>query len=69
MIKINHCRIDYINFIKGVSIFLVVWAHSIQNMGDGVYFRTNPLFELICSFHMPIFMIISGDGFTMHVEV
>ena len=36
-------RIEYIDFIKGICIFIVVWGHSIQNMGDGNDFRTNPV--------------------------
>lgn len=48
-------RIEYIDFIKGICIFIVVWGHSIQNMGDGNDFWTNPVHEFICSFHMPIF--------------
>lgn len=57
-------RIEYIDFIKGVCIFIVVWGHSIQNMGDGNEFWENPIHEFICSFHMPIFMMISGFFFS-----
>lgn len=56
-------RIDYIDFIKGCCIFLVVWAHSIQNMGSDDAFWGNPVHIFICSFHMPIFMLISGFFF------
>lgn len=57
-------RIEYIDFIKGICIFIVVWGHSIQNMGDGIEFWTNPVHEFICSFHMPIFMLVSGFFFS-----
>lgn len=57
-------RIEYIDFIKGICIFIVVWGHSIQNMGDGNEFWTNPVHEFICSFHMPIFMMVSGFFFS-----
>ena len=57
-------RIEYIDFIKGICIFIVVWGHSIQNMGDGNDFWTNPVHEFICSFHMPIFMLVSGFFFS-----
>lgn len=56
-------RIEYIDFIKGICIFLVVWAHSIQNMSVGDSFWENPVHIFICSFHMPIFMLISGFFF------
>jgi fucose 4-O-acetylase-like acetyltransferase len=61
-------RIEYIDFIKGVCIFLVVWAHTIQNMGDGQEFWNNPVHVFICSFHMPIFMLLSGFFFAKAAE-
>ena len=61
-------RIDYIDFIKGCCIFLVVWAHSIQNMGPDNAFWENPIHIFICSFHMPIFMLISGFFFNHSIN-
>lgn len=60
----SETRIAYIDFIKGLAIFLVIWGHSIQNFGlrDGSFFE-NPVHILICSFHMPIFMVVSGFFF------
>ena len=57
-------RIEYIDFIKGLAIFLVIWGHCIQNFGirDETFFN-NPIHILICSFHMPIFMVVSGFFF------
>jgi fucose 4-O-acetylase-like acetyltransferase len=51
-----------IEIAKGIGIILVVWAHVIQNSmaplgGD---FCSNRVFIVICSFHMPLFMFISG---------
>ena len=60
-------RIEYIDFIKGICIFIVVWGHSIQNLGDGNDFWTNPVHEFICSFHMPIFMLVSGFFFSKSI--
>lgn len=58
-ITINHQRISYIDQIKGFAIFLVVIGHSLENLLPG-----NPpggiLRELIYSFHMPLFFMISG---------
>ena len=51
--------------VKGVAILLVVLGHSI-NYGNGAdYLRSEAfydlfLFKLIYSFHMPIFMVVSG---------
>ena len=38
---IKNKRIEYIDFIKGICIFIVVWGHTIQNMGDGDEFINN----------------------------
>ena len=61
---IKNKRIEYIDFIKGICIFIVVWGHTIQNMGDGDEFWLNPVHQFICSFHMPIFMLVSGFFFS-----
>ena len=49
----------FIDKIKGVAIILVVWGHCIQYCA-GYDFFGNKLFELIYSFHMPLFMAVSG---------
>lgn len=55
--------------IKGVAILLVVLGHSIQYGGGdsylfGLLYLDNFLFKAICSFHMPLFMLISGFYFS-----
>ena len=51
-------RYLYLDSIKGITIFLVVWMHCIQNvMGHG---PDNFLYSKVYAFHMPVFMIISG---------
>lgn len=54
-------RNSYLDFVKGVAILLVLWGHCIQYgmAGAGDFFE-NPLFKIIYSFHMPLFMIVSG---------
>ena len=51
-------RIKSIDFLKGIAIILVVWGHAIQhlcsNPGD------DAVFNLIYSFHVPLFMFLSG---------
>jgi fucose 4-O-acetylase-like acetyltransferase len=44
--------------IKGIAILLVVLGHAIE-ANDGA-FDKNILFRLIYSFHMPLFMVVSG---------
>lgn len=54
-------RNNEIDFIKGVAIFLVVYGHAIQFLNNGEFdFFKHPLFIFIYSFHMPLFMIVSG---------
>ena len=64
----------YFDVIKGIAIFLVVLAHSIQCvsgrcfMGQELYF-SEPVFKFIYGFHMPLFMVTSDNLFwgTFHV--
>jgi len=44
--------------MKGLAIFLVVLGHCIQS--NVVKFDDNVLFRIIYSFHMPLFMFLSG---------
>lgn len=52
----------YINFIKGLAIFLMIWGHVIQYgyINTDFDFFENQVFKFIYSFHMPLFMTISG---------
>ena len=51
--------------LRGFAIFLVVLGHCIQE-GNGIEFKTNTMYfsdkvyHFIYSFHMPLFMMISG---------
>ena len=53
------------DILKGFAIILVVMGHCIQE-GSGIAFKENSLFfqdklyQFIYSFHMPLFMLISG---------
>lgn len=53
-----------IDILKGIAIILVVIGHTIQFTKGPVYggggFFNNPLFSLIYTFHMPLFMLVSG---------
>lgn len=46
------------DFIKGILAFLVVWGHVIQYLQGSYQF--NPIYIWIYSFHMPLFIFISG---------
>lgn len=51
--------------LRGFAIFLVVFGHCIQE-GSGIDFKVNAMYfqdkvyQFIYSFHMPLFMMISG---------
>jgi len=55
-------RNDFIDYLKGVLIFLVVCGHTIEYPappGDTAFYE-DPLFKAIYIFHMPLFMAVSG---------
>ena len=49
-------RLAYIDILKGFAIFLVVLGHILQQL----YTDNNLVFRCIYSFHMPLFMFMSG---------
>lgn len=51
-------RIVAFDMAKGMAMFLVVWMHCLQY----TYCETfdNALYSFVYSFHMPLFIIISG---------
>lgn len=58
---------------KGILIILVVLGHSVSNFGGGgVYssssYLLDPLYQLLYTFHMPLFMGISGWLFASTVR-
>lgn len=63
---INKDRINDKNFtidiVKGIAIILVVFGHLIQYsiIPSGEDFFENPVFKIIYSFHMPLFIFVSG---------
>lgn len=52
----------FIDIIKGIAIFLMLWGHCIQYCvaGSEIDFFENIVFKFIYSFHMPLFMLVSG---------
>lgn len=60
-IKSNNVRNEFLDIIKGITIFLVIWGHTIQYCSIGKFdFFENIVFKIIYSFHMPLFMLVSG---------
>jgi fucose 4-O-acetylase-like acetyltransferase len=56
----THRRIKYLDFCKGLAIYLVCCGHFVQNISQGDSYMDNPLWKFIYSFHMPLFMILCG---------
>jgi len=59
-------RDEFYDIIKGYAIFLVVLGHVIQNFG--LDWQSNGLELFIYSFHMPLFMAVSGHFFISSVD-
>ena len=49
-----------LNFVKGIAAFLVLWGHIVQYGITDYSFFDDPMYILIYSFHMPVFIVISG---------
>jgi len=62
MLIINDKQRFFIDALKGVAVFLMLWGHCIQYclVSTDLDFFENSLFKIIYSFHMPLFMLISG---------
>lgn len=66
----NLNRNELLDIIKGVAIIFVVLGHCIQyGSGSkylgGLLFFDNTVFKIIYSFHMPLFMLVSGYLFNI----
>lgn len=51
-------RLLYLDSMKGILIFLVILGHAIQFTSQE--YEDNFMFKFIYSFHMPLFLMISG---------
>lgn len=59
-------RNQFIDVLKGAAIFLMLWGHCIQCCyPPNMDFYLDRTFKIIYSFHMPLFMIISGYVFCL----
>lgn len=61
-------RILYIDAIKAFLMFIVIWGHTIQytNVYEGL---NNSIAAFIYSFHMPLFMTLSGMFFNKQLTL
>lgn len=50
----------YLDVLKGFAIALVVLGHSVQSYTLNGNYDNNILFRIIYSYHMPLFMFLSG---------
>lgn len=53
-------RYTALDVLKGITIILVVLGHVLQTIISPEGFDNNILFKVIYSFHMPLFLFISG---------
>ena len=65
--NIDKQRVVWIDYAKGIGIFLVVYGHVIRGLKDSniineSFFNISDKF--VYSFHMPLFFILSGMFFT-----
>lgn len=58
-ITTTHKRIIWLDLLKALAIFFVIWGHVIHHCGFSIHDYTS-----VCgwtySFHMPLFMTLSG---------
>lgn len=52
-------RIAYIDFLKAFAIATVLLGHSVEQL-SGDAFWDHPIWAFLYSFHMPLFMFVSG---------
>ena len=58
MKKVENKRIYLFDNLKAILIFLVVFGHMIEYISGAPFYKT--LYVLIYSFHMPLFIYVSG---------
>lgn len=61
-------RIAYWDFVKFIAIYLVVWGHALYYF-DHTHRLGKNLVDLIYSFHMPLFMVVSGYFFQSSLKL
>lgn len=59
VLRVKKERLKWVDFIKGFAILLVFLGHVVQFTYNGDY-QDSVVFRYIYSFHMPLFMFVSG---------
>lgn len=57
--QVQKKRIDALDLLKSLAIFLVIWGHVIQHCLSSNPVD-EPVYRFIYSFHMPLFMVLCG---------
>lgn len=65
--RYGHKRLQSMDMLKLLAIFLVLWGHSEQYLLS-CDFSDRAVYRHIYSFHMPLFMMISGFFFAMTIK-
>lgn len=63
-IDYSHKRMWQFDFLKFLSAFLVIFGHALLHYGYPRF--DHPLCSFIYSFHMPLFMVMSGYFSHLH---
>lgn len=59
----------FINVLRGIAVFLMLWGHCVQYCYIGEFdFFEDLAYRWIYSFHMPLFMLVSGYLFFFSLE-
>lgn len=61
-------RNQLLDVAKGVAIILVVWGHALQHSGFDGRIENTLMERFLLSFHMPLFMLISGYLFFFSLQ-
>ena len=61
-------RIEYLDVCKGIGILLVVAGHSLLDEMVAASWGYQFLFNVLYSFHMPLFMVLSGIVFRLKID-
>ena len=66
--NVTQSRMEYIDFTKLFAIYCVLWGHSLQYMSANDFINNN-VASFIYSFHMPLFMVLSGYFFSSSLKL
>ena len=61
-------RIPYLDLLKFFAIACVILGHSVEQT-TGNDFWTNPIWQFIYSYHMPLFMLLCGYFFSSSLKL